>query len=198
MRYWRLFFVSFLLTLSIAGCHRKPERALPPPHAQAPAMTPLPTLPPLTLEPVILAQSQPAPPTTPPPVVPPPPKKHAAKVHHHRTPAKGETEGEPAETQTSAGNANGPSTPGTAIIGQLSADDAAATPSDAAQTKHLIDSTENRLKRLSTKQQTDHKDAIAQVASFLAQARQALSMNDLVGAQTLANKAKILVDELPK
>ncbi|HEY5253635.1 MAG TPA: hypothetical protein VIJ53_03215 [Acidobacteriaceae bacterium] len=198
MRYWRLFVVSFLLTLSIAGCHHKAERALPPPQAQAPAIAPLPTLPPLNLEPVILAQSQPAPPKTPPPVVPPPPKKQATKVHHHRTPAKGETEGEPSETQTSAGNSTAPSAPGTAVIGQLSADDATATPSDAAQTKHLIDSTENELKKLSPKQQSDHKDSIAQVSSFLGQARQALSMNDLVGAQTLANKAKILVDELSK
>jgi len=205
MRYWRLFVVSFLLTLSIAGCHHKPERALPPPHAQAPAITPLPTLPPLMLAPVILAQSQPAPPTAPPPVVPPPPKKHAAKVRHHRTPAKGETEGESTEAQTPAASGTAPaasapaaSAPGTAVIGQLSADDATATPSDAAQTKHLIDSTENELKKLSPKQQEEHKDSVAQVASFLAQARQAVSMNDVVGAQTLANKAKILVDELSK
>jgi hypothetical protein len=204
MRYWRLFFVSFLLMLSIAGCHRKPERAVPPPQAQAPAITPLPTFPPLNLKPVILAQSQPAPPTTPPPVVAPPPKKHVAKVHHHRTPAKGDAEAEPTETQNSSGgtaattNASAPSAPAAAIIGQLSADDATATPSDAAQTKHLIDSTENELKKLSPKQQSEHKDAIAQVDSFLGQARQALSMNDVVGAQTLANKAKILIDELSK
>jgi hypothetical protein len=171
MRYWRLFFASFLLMLSIAGCHRKPERALPPPQAQAPAITPLPPLPPLNLKPVILAQSQPAPPAPPPPVEPPPPKKRVAKVRHRHTPAKGDAEGESTDTQASTA---------------------------AAQTKHLIDSTENEVKKLSLKQQADHKDAIAQVDSFLGQARQALSMNDVVGAQTLANKAKILVDELSK
>lgn len=197
MRYWRLLVVSFLLTLSIAGCHHKPERSLPLAQAQAPAIIPMPTLPPLNLEPVILAQSQPTTPATP-PVAPPPPKKHAAKVHHHRTPAKVEAQNESTEAQSSAGSATAPSAPGTAVIGQLSADDATTTPSDAAQTKHLIDSTEKGLKKLSTKQQTEHKDSIAQVDSFLAQARQALSMNDLVGAQTLANKAKILLDELSK
>lgn len=197
MRYWRLLVVSFLLMLSIAGCHRKPERALPPPHAQAPTIIPAPTLPIFIPEPVILAQAQPAPPATPPPVTPPP-KKHAAKVHRHHTPAKEETQGEASATQTSSGNAPAPSAPGTAVIGQLSADDATATPSDAAQTKQLIDATDDKLKKLSTKQQTEHKDSVAQVASFLSQARQALSMNDLVGAQTLANKAKILVDELSK
>jgi hypothetical protein len=197
MRYWRLFVVSFLLTLPIAGCHHKAERALPPPQAQAPAVTPLPAMPPLDLAPAILAQSAPAPPTTPPPATPPPPpKKHASKVHRHHTPAKGETEGEANETRPSTGVAA--AAPAAAIIGQLSADDAAATPSDAAQAKHLIDATENNLKKLSVKQQTDHKDSVAQVDSFLSQARQALNMNDVVGAQTLANKAKILLDELSK
>ncbi|HUV96771.1 MAG TPA: hypothetical protein VMV98_04805 [Acidobacteriaceae bacterium] len=191
MRYWRLFFVSFLLTFSIAGCHRKVERALPPPQAQAPIVSTLPAMPPLDLEPVILAQSA-AEPAAPPPVEAPPPKKHAAKVHRRRTPAKAKPEGESTETHTPA------ATPATTIIGQLSAEDATATPSDVAQTQHLIDTTENKLKKLSTRQQTEHKDSVAQVASFLSQARQALSMNDVVGAQTLANKARILVDELSK
>ena len=66
------------------------------------------------------------------------------------------------------------------------------------RSKRLIDSTEIQLKKLSTQQQAAHKDAIAQVNSFLVQARQALSTNDVVGAQTLANKAKILIDELLK
>lgn len=83
-------------------------------------------------------------------------------------------------------------------MGQLSAEDATATPADAAQTQRLINATQTKLQKLSTKQQKEHKDAVAQVASFLSQARQALSMNDVVGAQTLANKAKILVDELSK
>jgi hypothetical protein len=202
MRYWRLTVVSFLLTFSIAGCHRKVERALPPPQAQAPIVSTMPAMPPLVLNPVILVQSQPAPAAVPPPVVAPPPKKQNAKVRHHHTTPKTETEGESTETKPPAAPATSPATPSaapaTAIIGQLSADDSAATPTDAAQTKHLIDSTENQLKKLSTQQQTEHKDAVAQVDSFLAQARQALSMNDLVGAQTLANKAKILVDELSK
>lgn len=192
MRYWRLFFVSFLLTFSIAGCHRKVERALPPPQAQAPVINQPLNLPPLILEPVILAQSAPVP-APPPPTEEAPPKKHTTKVRHRRAPAKSETEGESTEAHSPTST-----TPATTIIGQLSADDATATPSDAAQTKHLIDATESKLKKLPTKQQTEHKDAVAQVGSFLAQARQALSMNDVVGAQTLANKARILVNELAK
>jgi hypothetical protein len=205
MRYWRLTFVSFLLTFSIAGCHRKVERALPPAHAEAPIVSTMPALPPLTVKPVILVESQPTPAAAPPPVVAPPPKKQTAKVRHHHVTPKPDTEGESTDTKSAASPAtssgapaNPPAAPATAIIGQLSADDSAATPTDAAQTKHLIDSTEKQLKKLSTQQQTEHKDAVAQVDSFLAQARQALSMNDMVGAQTLANKAKILVDELSR
>lgn len=198
MRYWRLLVVSFLLTFSIAGCHHKAQRALPPPQAQAPVVAPMPTLPPLDLDPVILAQSPAPPPTAPPPVEAPPPRKRAAKSHRHHAPSKDETDGESTEMRNQGGSSSPAAAPATAIIGQLSADDASATPSDAAQTKHLIDSTEGTLKKLSTQQQTQHKDAVAQVYSFLAQARQALSMNDVVGAQTLANKAKILVDELAK
>jgi hypothetical protein len=208
MRYWRLLFVSFLLTFSIAGCHRKPERALPPPQAQPPIISTLPAMPPLTLHAVELAQPTPAQPVPPPAATTLPPKKHPSKVRRRRTTPKTEpdtetTETRPATTGTPASGAAAATAPPppastTALIGQLSADDSAATPTQAAQTKSLIDSTERELKKLSTKQQTDHKDAVAQVNSFLAQARQALNMNDVVGAQTLANKAKILVDELLK
>jgi hypothetical protein len=193
MRYWRLVFVSFLLTFLIAGCHHKVERAVPPPQAQAPPITPAPTLPPLTSESVILAGATPAA-VVPPPVETPPPPKPAAKIRHRRITSKAKAESEPTETPTTVPNA----TPATTIIGQLSAEDATATPSSAAQTQRLITATENKLKKLSARQQADHKDAVSQVASFLSQARQALSMNDVVGAQTLANKAKILVDELSK
>ncbi len=197
MRYWRLFFVSFLLTFSIAGCHRKPERALPPSHAQAPIVNPLPTLPPLALHDVQLEQSKPVSAAVPPHATVPPRKRHTAKVRHRRTPPKGGPETAPTETQPGT-SGSGAAASATAVIGQLSADDSTATPTEAAQTKRLIDSTEVQLKKLPTQQRTKHKDAVAQANSFLAQARQALSMNDMVGAQTLANKAKILIDELSK
>lgn len=193
MRYWHLFFVAFLLTFSIAGCHRKVEQVLPPPQAQAPIVTPLPALPPLDLAPVVLAQSAPEP-TAPPPVEAPQHKKRAAKIHYRHTPTKSKAEGASTGMPTPLASA----TPASTIIGQLSAEDATATPSEVAQTQHLINATDKKLKKLSTKQQREHKDAVAQVSSFLSQARQALSMNDVVGAQTLANKARILVDELSK
>ena len=83
------------------------------------------------------------------------------------------------------------------MLGQLSAADD-ASPSQNVQTKQLIEETESRLKQISAEQQSKHKEDIVQVTSFLTQAKQAWEMNDLVGAQTLANKAKILLDELLK
>ncbi|MGO8718142.1 MAG: hypothetical protein ACLQMO_02845 [Acidobacteriaceae bacterium] len=197
MRYWRLLLVSFLLTFSIAGCRRKPQRALPPQHAQAPIISTMPPMPPLTLKAVQLEQPKPAPPVALQPAAAPPKKKRIAKARHHRTTSRPESESEATDSRSVTSGA-APSAPATALIGQLSADDSNATPNEAAQTKRLIDSTTVRLKKISTQQQTEHKDAVAQVNSFLAQARQALSMNDVVGAQTLANKAKIMVDELSK
>jgi enamine deaminase RidA (YjgF/YER057c/UK114 family) len=87
---------------------------------------------------------------------------------------------------------------GSALVGQLSAADSGDNPNHTVQTERLIQSTETLLKKVSPQRQAQHKDDVAQVNSFLAQAKQALNMNDLVGAQTLANKAKIMVDELLK
>jgi hypothetical protein len=87
---------------------------------------------------------------------------------------------------------------GATALGKLSADDATTNPHQDESTKDLIQSTESRLKQLSGWQQVQHKEAVVQIQSFLAQARQAWSMNDMVGAQTLANKAKIMLDELLK
>lgn len=201
MRYWRLSFVLFLLTFTISGCHRRPEPVLPPPQAQAPIISTLPPIPPLNLQTVQLATTEPQQPSPPPPAPTEPPKKQA-RVRHHRATHK--PEGEPAATESR------PSSPGTeasappadsagsTLVGKLSADDSTTNPDQTVQTQHLIEYTEGLLKKLSPQQQAAHKDTVSQVGSFLAQAKQALSMNDLVGAQTLANKAKILLDELSK
>ncbi len=201
MRYWRLSFVLFLLTFTISGCHRRPEQVLPPPQAQAPIISTLPPLPPLTLQTVQLSTPEPQQPSTPPPAPVEPPKKQA-KVRHHRATHKAETESAATESKPSpATESSAPpaeSASSSTVVGKLSADDSTANPDQTAQTQHLIESTEGLLKKLSPQQQAAHKDTIAQVGSFLAQAKQALNMNDLVGAQTLANKAKILLDELSK
>ncbi|MHB1857387.1 MAG: hypothetical protein ACYCPM_08120 [Acidobacteriaceae bacterium] len=202
MRYWRLSFVFFLLAFTISGCHRRPEPVLPPPQAQAPIISTLPPIPPLDLQTVQLATSEPQQPSLP-PLAPAEAPKKKARARRRRT-AMHKPEGEPAATESR------PSSPGTeasappsesgssTLVGKLSADDSTTNPDQTVQTQRLIESTERLLKNLSPQQQAAHKDTVSQVGSFLAQAKQALNMNDLVGAQTLANKARILLDELSK
>ena len=192
MRYLRLLSVSLLSILVITGCHHKPVQvASAPPQAQAPIVTTLPPVPPLAFPNVELNKPKPTPPVVQAKTPPVPKKKNTGQVHKRRKVHKAEMETE---------NQPPPASPPTAaaVLGQLSADDATASPNQSATTQHLIENTEKRLKRLTRGQRNRHKDAIAQVESFLAQAKQAWAMNDVVGATTLANKAKILLDELLK
>lgn len=204
MRYLRLFSVLSLSIFAITGCHRRRTQAAPPPQAQAPIVTTLPPVPPLTFPDVQLQKPKPVTPVAAPAPPPKPVKKRVAKVRHRRVPRKAEPETEAAATNETAttGSRSGASAPGVtsgaSVLGQLSADDAAVNPHQNAQTRRLIEHTEFRLKKISSAQQAAHKDVVAQVSSFLTQAKQAWAMNDLVGAQTLANKAKIMLDELLK
>ncbi len=212
MRYLRLFSVLVLSTFAITGCHRRQEQVVPPPQAQAPIVTTLPPVPPLTFPNVQLGNPKPAPRvvhTAPPP---PPRKPPVEKAHRRRVPRKPKSDTTTTPTTSASGSSSPPaatsdaatSTPPAApassasLLGQLSADDATINPRQNAQTQRLIQHTEIRLRRISRTQQAQHKDAIAQVSSFLTQAKQAWAMNDIVGAETLANKAKILLDELLK
>ncbi len=206
MRHLRLLSVFLLSTFVITGCHHRTEQAAPPPQAQAPIVSTLPPVPPLTFPDVQLEKPKPAPPVLQAVVTPPPVKKHTGRIHHRRAVHKTESETAANEAPTAGSAATGTTTPdagtapatGASVLGQLSADDATMNPHENVQTKHLIDRTEARLKRLSRTQRARHKEAIAQVESFLVQANQAWAMNDVVGATTLANKAKILMDELLK
>jgi|GEM_PF-5399200 len=195
MRYLRLLSVSLLSILVITGCHHKPVQAAAPSHqAQAPIVSTLPPVPPLAFPNVELNKAKPSAPVVQAETPPPPKKKNTGRMHRRRRVHKTETETESAANQPPAAS---PPT-AAAVLGQLSADDATASPHENETTEHLIESTEKRLKTLSQAQQARHKDAIAQVESFLTQAKQAWGMNDVVGATTLANKAKILLDELLK
>lgn len=213
MKYLRLASASVLLMVAATGCHRKQPQALPPPQAQAPTITPKPapaTVPPST-QPVLQA----APPGTsasPPPSTPAtPPETKSTQVHHHpfarkkqTTPASSTDANSDAETASKESSApakrasNPPAGSARAAIGQLSAADATSSPDHGRETRNLINATQERLGDLTDAQKSQHQASLLQVASFLDQAKQALSTNDLDGAQTLANKAKILLDELLK
>lgn len=200
MRYWRLFFVLFLLTFSITGCHRKRVRVAPPPQAQAPIIRTLPPLPSFAQQPVLLAEPLLAPPS-PLPATVTPKQKSPEHIQHRRVTRKSAPDTTAPESHPSSAegaDSSDQTSNSTTVVGTLSADDSATNPDQTAQTKNLIQYTEDLLKKVPPQQQEEHKDTVAQIGSFLAQARQALSTNDQVGAQTLANKAKILVDELLK
>ena len=197
MRYLRLFSVLFLSTFVITGCHHKPPQAAPPLQAQAPIVTTLPPIPPLTFPDVQIAKPAPPPPVMQTVAATPPPKKHPKHVHHYHAVHKADAEVASSEPSSAAPPAAAPAN-GASVLGQLSADDATADPHLNVQTGHLIEQTEDRLKKISRPQRARHKEAIAQVQSFLSQAKQARAMNDVVGATTLVNKAKILLDELLK
>ena len=177
-----------LVALSCTGCSHLPWHKNPPPKAQAPAIQPKPAVP------------APAPKPAPPPVVPapaPPPapapapapkpvKKH---IYHHKP--------KPAAKPATAAAPAAPAAPqANSLVGMLSEGDAAGNPALRKQTTNLIAATQRRLQSVRASRMAARKDTVTQVRLFLSQARQAMAMNDLQGANTLATKAKILVDEL--
>ncbi len=171
------------------GCSHLPWRKTPPPKAQAPAIQPKPAPPapaPKPTPPPVVAAPPPAPAPAP-AAAPKPVKKH---IYHH----KPKPTAKPAATAAPAP----PAPEANSLVGMLSEGDAAGNPALRKQTNALIATTERRLQSLNSSRAASRKNTVAQVRLFLSQARQALAMNDLQGANTLATKAKILVDELLK
>lgn len=181
----------------ISGCRHK-THAPPPPAAQAPIAppsevakgTPPPQLPPtkpLDVKPPGADVSQDE----------PPPKPH--KTTHHKTkpadtsqPAK-DAAAAPATQQASAGEPAEMSP-----IGQLSSAGTSSGTPNRHDIQDLINNTENGLKGIKRPLSTEEETTATQIRTFLKKARQALDQDDLDGAQTLATKAKVLMDELTK
>ena len=191
--------VISLFLLFLPGCRHKTNTA-PPQQAQAPAPPPstmahvpsLPALPPPSTPDVTVATN--TPPET-------GEKPRPRKTNHHHTsttpkPAGTETAStQPADksqTQVAAGI-----TPDTSPIGQLS-----STGESAGSGRHdvelLINNTENGLAGIKRTLNSEEQEIATQIKTFLAKAKQALADNDLDGAQTLATKAKVLLEELTK
>ena len=66
------------------------------------------------------------------------------------------------------------------------------------QTQDLIKSTQQRVDGLSQDIQNKHTDQVKQVRYFLKQAGDAFKTGDTEGAKTLANKARILLDDIQR
>ncbi len=188
MKSFCLWSTVFVLSCFGVGCSRLHLRHTPPPKVMAPTL-PAPAPQPVTLAPALIIpvfqlplQLAPEPIVQPAPVKPTPKKTRARKVYPRQ------------KKKIVTDNADVPSN--SSPIGQLFAGDSSANPALRQQTLKLIASTEYRLKTVSNRVAANKHDTIAQIHGFLAQAQQALEINDLQGAQTLATKAKILVDEL--
>ena len=197
--------VLVVLLMSLSGCETKTKTA-PPPQAQAPILPPskmvhipdLPGLPPPPLRDVVVAS---APPENTEPVKPHKPahRKPSAPVQAKAsTPvdAPAQTTDKPdTATQTQATNGAGADV---SPIGQLSSTGEAASSQGRQHIERLISDTENGLNGIKRTLTSDEQLTSTQIKTFLAKARQALSDNDLDGAQTLADKAKVLLQELTK
>jgi hypothetical protein len=162
--------------------------------------------------------------TAPPPPPPPPPAKTKKTTGTHK-PSKpaaakpaGSTSGD--STDTSATSAQTPATTGSSTqtatpdlpgeiaasgepaaaspIGQLSTGDAAEQAQTRKETVDIITNTENGLNNIKRTLNAQELETANQIRTFLTKAKQALSIDDLDGAHTLATKAKVLLDELNK
>lgn len=191
--------VILMCLMSLAGCRHK-TNAVPPPQAQAPAGPPsdmahvptLPSLPPPRTPDVAVATAQ---------------EENPEPAHPHKTPRRKPPAAKPAASSDSAqaekpGSttqaAAGTPAADTSPIGQLSSSVEGADSQDRHDIEKLINNTENGLNGIKRSLSTDEQLTSTQIKTFLTKAKQALADNDLDGAQTLATKAKVLLDELTK
>ncbi len=189
--------VTCALCAGVTGCHKSVPVPVPP-------VAPTTTVP-LTQAPEpdkpVLVQSMPVYPTPLPskPVQPVRVKKVRKKVAE--TPA---VAGAPAPSApvpvpapAPAQVANAGAAPAESVIGSLTAGGDAA-PAEKQKAADEIVLVEKRLGTLSQNTLDDQKEGLLRVRSFLRQAHEALKSGDADGANTLATKAEVLLDDLLK
>lgn len=205
---WRMAALGLLLA-SVAGCNRRQPSASLPSTAQAPSrsvwqmaeeqMPPMPTLPPVVSQPVMLDTS-----------VPPEPAPTVAETHPkrpHKRPKTTETAQQetqkpatqgpnPAETEEAAANTSQPSE--SSPIGQLSTASGDKNTADRQAQEEQINAMENTLNSIHRPFSSEEQKTVALIRSFITRARDALKADDLVGAQNYYTKGHILLQELMK
>jgi hypothetical protein len=198
--------VIFVVLMILSGCPTKTKTA-PPAQAEAPILPPskmvhipeLPGLPPPPLRDVVVATAQAE---NPGPVHP---HKVARRKSSAAVQAKATAQQEapstaasdkpdPAQTQQATNGAGTDVSP----IGQLSSTGESANSQGRYNVERLISDTENGLNGIKRTLSSEEQLTSTQIRTFLAKAKQALAENDLDGAQTLADKAKVLLQELTK
>jgi hypothetical protein len=155
----------------------------------------LPGLPPPPLRDVVVASNEPEAPEP---------------AHPHRTPRRKPSPAKPAvaadSTSQAADKAAQPpqnqaatgATSDISPIGQLSSSGEDGSPQGRQDVEKLITDTENGLNGIKRSLTGNEQLTSTQIKTFLTKAKQALADNDLDGAQTLAKKAQVLLEELTK
>lgn len=130
---------------------------------------------------------------------PPPPKHTTRKKPKPAAPVNDQPKDPaPAKDAASQQEASAGEPPAASPIGQLStAGDNAGTPARGEITKQ-IDQTEKGLSAIKRSLTPEEQTTVTEIRTFLTKAKQALSQDDLAGANTLVTKAKVLLDELTK
>lgn len=207
------------LGIAVSGC-RHQAKTTPPQAAQAAPIAPATTY-------AKNGTSQPPPPTLPPPELPkisPPAKPTSAeptkpkKTTHHKPkpstePTTAEQSGSEQQASTTAppAPASGPAkeqnttdvatnNPPTdaSPIGPLSEAGSSITSPRRNQILDEINATEKGLNDIKRPLSSDEQTTATQIRTFITKAKNALNQEDLDGANTLATKAKVLLDELTK
>jgi hypothetical protein len=170
--------LTLVLVAGVVGCRHKPPAFVIPQGAQAPiALEELPSPDP-PLEIATVPPPELSPPTTPPLPAPAPRKR----------PAPAPKEEPPVQVAEA---------PAALAIGSLSTG-SDPTPESQHQAQDMITSILKRIAGLSSKTAESQKRQIRQVRHFLDEAQKALNSGDAEGAENLATKARLLVDELDK
>jgi type IV secretory pathway VirB10-like protein len=178
-RVGRTLALSLLLVACIAGCRHKPPAFAIPHGAQVPIAIEEPPSP----DPPLMIAEVPAPelaPLPPPPLPPPTPRKR---------PVPAPKEEPPVQAAEAA--------PAVLAIGTLSTG-GDPTPQSQHLAQDIISSIQRRISALSAKAAESQKKQVRQVRHFLDQAQQALNSGDAEGAENLATKARLLMDDLEK
>jgi hypothetical protein len=184
---WRLQHFALLVPFLLTGCpfqkkQTQPLQALAPATSTAPKPEPEhPALPPgdttIPTQPVKAAADENL------------PEKPVAR---HRRPASKQAQ-TTAQVATAPPGAPPAETPALSAIGQLSTGE----PSDLRNSVlEVIASTEHGLANIGRALNDQEQKTAAQIREFLKQSKEALAADDVVGARTLAQKAKVLLSEL--
>ena len=216
----KIVLVAFFVAL-LPGCASKKAKVKPPAIAQAPTtndqagvMYPTP-FPPTTEAPPLPAPAltQPkeaAPPSPPPEHQPSKRKKNAGTLTKPKpsaakpaTQAPGTSESAapatPSVTTATPGQQTANVEPsGVSPIGQLTSGEGASGSQKRHDTSDLINTTEQGLNGIKRTLDRQESETANQIRTYLKQAKNALTVDDIDGASTLATKAKVLLEELTK